>query len=228
MIRGNRSTEVNTNKFHEIEKRKREVGFEVLGKITEAIESAPPVKAESAESVRSKQDFTPEDLKKENQSKMLHSSTSRESVRLKPTVNFNEQERSPLPKIKPLKLQYKRRSMWLIEISIQQKLNLQKILKENHPLYAIGDAFWSTHWLETRSLLLLNQSKQRSDDSAQNGSYDSAQYEPDDSTLDALIIERKSNETEMELPAEETEDTVSDLSLEDRLLLIEQMHGLKH
>ena len=223
---------MNINNFYEIEKSKREVGFQALGKSTVALELPPPVQSEFTENMRSKQDFKQGLLQKENQSKMLHSSTSKESFHLKRAVIGTEQERSLLPNIKPSKLQFKRRPLSLIELSIQQKLNLQKILKENHPLYAIGDAFWSAHWLETRSLLLLNQTKQ----SSHNGSDDSIQDESDHSSPNAESIESISNESEVELQSAEKEDQVSArsrniqtiLSLEDRLLLIEQMHGLEH
>jgi len=181
------------------------------------------VKAYSATNLRSQDECnSAEGLHKET--KLPDSGKAVESPILNREVNKSA-EGLLLPKVQTAKIKKKRVSLSLTQLSLQQKLNLQQILKTNHPSYVIDDAFWSTHWLETRSFLLLNDKKP------------SVQFDSDDSLPTTEVTEnRPSDESDIYLTSYECDDLVckrSDstpivLSLEDRLLLIEQMHGLNH
>ena len=185
-------------------------------------EFLPLVKANSATNLRSRDECTSAEVL-HNQTKSPESGKAVESPILNRKVNDSAE--GPLPKVQSPVIKKKRISLSLTQLSLQQKLKLQHILKTNHPSYVIDDAFWSTHWLETRSLLLLNDKKP------------SVQFDSDDSLQSAEVTENKpSNESDLYLTSYECEDLVCTrsestpvvLSLEDRLLLIEQMHGLNH
>ena len=224
--RGSKSKTLKTN-IYESERAKGETDLESVWRTKTTIGFPPLAKAKSAESLRGRQELTTGVTEKENRAKKPNSGTIRNPLDLNMMKAINvEQEKLFLPPIQPLKLQNKRRSFSLEELSINQKLNLQKILKEHHPTYVIDDAFWSTHWLETRSLLQLNTARQ------------SLQYESQDtSSRDAETIENRSiQDSDIDLPSTEINDPVPlrsqsiqvVLSLEERLLLIEQLHGIDH
>ena len=182
------------------------------------------VKAKSAENVRTMEDFSMKAFEKENRSRMNYFERAGISPILKRRGNSSKIEKPILPMIQLLKQQDRRRSKSLEELSFGQKLRLQQILKENHPSYAIDNAFWSQHWLETRNQLLLKEAKRNvaceSKDCKKTAetSEDKQSSEGEDEDVKSDRLEMKSR----------TGSISSELSLEDRLLLIERMHGLKH
>lgn len=127
-------------------------------------------------------------------------------------------DRRVVPRLPSLVQRTRETSKSLQELTVKQKITIQQILKENHPSYALDDAFWSKHWLRTRNQLL------------QNGR---TQYLHSESAgaRDAVTIKVNGRTTPDQIQFDREDSLIrvaTELSLEDRLLLIETMHGLTH
>ena len=135
-----------------------------------------------------------------------------------------------LPSIQSLKKRDRRKSKSLQELSLQQKMSLQQILRNSHPSYSIDDAFWSQHWLQTRTQLL----RRERDTREYNHTIEKGNHSKEPAPVDINDLKKReesrrvSNEEVQTVMEGRSENVEKELSLEDRLLLIEKLHGLSH